>query len=350
MKKTIKLIALLLITIIVITGCGMKEDISVTISADENVSIEAIVAFDDEMIDMMISTAKNESGDTVYTDEERWAYLESSDNTMTADHSTMYTETERYQDETFKGNKYKATNIKLTDLVKDNEEEIDFNGFVNENKLFTKNGNEYSIHLKSSQAESQEEPVQVNSDIDTEDIDQVLDLKFSITLPAPAKSNNATEVSEDKLTYSWDLLKTPAVDLVFEIPENTVKDEPKEEEKKITLVEWANASAWAEEELKTAQLTGIIPTSLEGKDFKVNITRKDFAAVSVKLYETITKTMSQVSINNPFTDTDDVFVLKAYDLGITTGTSATEFSPKTAEIAFASILSLNFVPVPCILM
>ncbi|MDR3277915.1 MAG: DUF6273 domain-containing protein, partial [Oscillospiraceae bacterium] len=56
-------------------------------------------------------------------------------------------------------------------------------------------------------------------------------------------------------------------------------------------------------------------------------TRAEFAAVAVKVYENLGNTTAIPVVNNPFTDTKDVEVLKAYNVGITSGTAADKFSP-----------------------
>ena len=71
----------------------------------------------------------------------------------------------------------------------------------------------------------------------------------------------------------------------------------------------------------------MIPSTFNKKDFTKAITRKDFAAVTVKMYEAMTKTKVDPATVNPFTDTNDEDVLKAYALGITLGTSETTFTP-----------------------
>ena len=90
---------------------------------------------------------------------------------------------------------------------------------------------------------------------------------------------------------------------------------------------WSKADDWAVDELKKAEKKGLIPEILKNKDFTKPITRKEFAAVAVKLYEAITKTKATPVQDNPFTDTNDEEVLKAYALGITIGTSDTTFTP-----------------------
>ncbi len=86
------------------------------------------------------------------------------------------------------------------------------------------------------------------------------------------------------------------------------------------------ASDWAKSELAEAEELGIIPDCLDSKDLTKPINRAEFAAVSVKVYEALTSLSVRAGVN-PFTDTYDTEVLKAYAIGITNGTSATAFSP-----------------------
>jgi hypothetical protein len=95
-------------------------------------------------------------------------------------------------------------------------------------------------------------------------------------------------------------------------------------------VQFENApitSDWAAAEIAKAAELGLIPDTLKGGDLTRPITRAEFAAVSVKVYESLSGVKAIPAVNNPFTDTKDVEVLKAYNLGITTGTSADKFSP-----------------------
>ena len=87
------------------------------------------------------------------------------------------------------------------------------------------------------------------------------------------------------------------------------------------------ASDWAKEELAKAEEKSLIPESLKSEDLTKSITRAEFAAVSVLLYESVSGKKAEAVSVNPFTDTSDEYVLKAYNLGVTTGTSATTFDP-----------------------
>ena len=88
-----------------------------------------------------------------------------------------------------------------------------------------------------------------------------------------------------------------------------------------------NASDWAKTEIKKADEMGLIPDSLKGVDLTKPITRVEFAAVSVKLYERLSAIKATPASINPFKDTKDEEVLKAYNTGITAGIAADTFAP-----------------------
>lgn len=90
---------------------------------------------------------------------------------------------------------------------------------------------------------------------------------------------------------------------------------------------WTNASKWAATELEEADGLELIPEILKGKDLTKPITREEFAELAVLLYEKTTGIASSPIEPNPFTDTVNPQILKAANLGITKGTSPTEFSP-----------------------
>jgi hypothetical protein len=92
---------------------------------------------------------------------------------------------------------------------------------------------------------------------------------------------------------------------------------------------WSKASSWAEDELKKAEALGLIPPSLMGADLTKPITRAEFAAVSVKAYEALSETAAAPISDNPFSDTSDAEVLKAYNVGITDGVGNGRFEPNT---------------------
>ena len=90
---------------------------------------------------------------------------------------------------------------------------------------------------------------------------------------------------------------------------------------------WSAASPWAGNELGKADEYGLIPDILKGADMTKPITREEFASLAVVLYEKTTDKKASPASPNPFTDTNNPEILKAFQLGITKGTSATTFSP-----------------------
>ena len=88
-----------------------------------------------------------------------------------------------------------------------------------------------------------------------------------------------------------------------------------------------NAHDWAKPELTEADGLGLIPADLRTADLTQPITRAEFAAVSVKVYEALSGLTAETAAENPFTDTSDPEVLKALNVGITNGLSETEFAP-----------------------
>lgn len=91
---------------------------------------------------------------------------------------------------------------------------------------------------------------------------------------------------------------------------------------------YSNASGWAKPELDKANEYGLIPDILKGADMTKPITREEFAEVAVLLYEKASGNMSVPISPNPFKDTTNSQVLKAFNEGIVKGTSLTTFAPK----------------------
>jgi len=84
------------------------------------------------------------------------------------------------------------------------------------------------------------------------------------------------------------------------------------------------ASSWARDSITEAVALGIVPQALQN-NYRNNITRAEFTAIAVLLYETIAGTEITGRVN--FNDTTDVNVEKAAYLGIITGTGGNNFSP-----------------------
>lgn len=92
---------------------------------------------------------------------------------------------------------------------------------------------------------------------------------------------------------------------------------------------WSDSSDWSLAELQKASDLGLIPDILKGADMTKNITREEFAEVALIMYQKASGVTNTQPISpNPFADTSNTQVLKAYNLGIVNGYSNTQFKPK----------------------
>ncbi len=334
MKKSIKLFLLFALALIFITGCGWRQDVTISVHPDSTVKYSLVAAYDNDVIDMQMKNAGIISGDEEATDAQRWEYVRSQKDSPDYDQYKGY-EAEEWESKEFKGYEF-TKEMTLDDLTAKEKSETGFTNLATEHKFFTKEGNVYTLDIV----------IPSGDDVTSGDVGTQLALlgsMLTIELPVEAKEHNATSISESKKVYAWNIVEDKDIKLVFEMPEEKkeeekkeepAKEEPKKEEekkeeapKKTTPVSWAKADKWAIDELSKANELGVIPETFEAKDFTAPITRKDFAAVAVKLYEALTNKAAKAAEKNPFTDTKDEYVLKAYALEITKGTSDTEFSP-----------------------
>lgn len=90
---------------------------------------------------------------------------------------------------------------------------------------------------------------------------------------------------------------------------------------------WDLCSEWAGDYMRQAGDMGLIPAVLDYQDLTRQITRAEFAAVAVRLYEVLTWEPVEYRGANPFTDTDNGDVLRAYSLGVVNGMGDGTFAP-----------------------
>ena len=88
----------------------------------------------------------------------------------------------------------------------------------------------------------------------------------------------------------------------------------------------ANVSGWAREQVDSAAVKGLMPDGL-GDDFTVNITRAEFAALAVKLYEAMSGETAPAPGASPFSDTNEAVIIQANALGIVNGKGGGKFAP-----------------------
>ncbi len=85
-------------------------------------------------------------------------------------------------------------------------------------------------------------------------------------------------------------------------------------------------STWAQAEIDEARAKGRVNAEAD-RNYKSYIGRRLFCALVVNLVETVLGQPVAVTITNPFEDTNEIDVIKAYQLGIVKGVSATRFAP-----------------------
>ncbi len=90
---------------------------------------------------------------------------------------------------------------------------------------------------------------------------------------------------------------------------------------------WGMCSGWAKTQMQAAGQMGLIPARLDYQDLTANITRAEFAAVSVRLYELLKQPVAPYEGESPFSDTTDPDVLRAYSLGVVNGMDDGTFAP-----------------------
>jgi hypothetical protein len=86
-------------------------------------------------------------------------------------------------------------------------------------------------------------------------------------------------------------------------------------------------SSWAVNEVVLAKTNNLSSDSVE-RDYQTPITRAQYAELSVLLYERLTGKSAQLPAANPFTDTSDPVILKAYHTGIVQGVGNSLFAPE----------------------
>ena len=220
MIKNCKKIILIVLGVLLISGCKAKSETSMIINDDMSINIKGIVGYDDELINAMMSMNESSSLEDFeevknYTDEEQRKFLEENFIDTNEAFSSMKNQgftVQEYQDETYMGY-VMSKNIKnIDDFVGDNPDLSisDYDDFNNK-KMFKKEGNVYKGKILFNKSET-------TTEIETYDIE--LDYKFILTLPNKAISSNATSVSDDGETLTWDLANTniDAIEFEFEFP------------------------------------------------------------------------------------------------------------------------------------
>lgn len=91
----------------------------------------------------------------------------------------------------------------------------------------------------------------------------------------------------------------------------------------------AIASDWAKDDINALIQHSILPDHLnDDSKFQYKITRLEFTELMVNLYTHISNTpLSAISKEEPFEDTNNLYIGAAYNIGLVNGISSSEFAP-----------------------
>ena len=245
MKKNFKRIALILLAIILVSGCTMKMNMNMVISKNKNIKASILFAMDDEMIDTAITMSNtgdmptSESDVKKHTDKERWEYLEGDNNPLGQDFNDF--EVKKYDKDGYKG--YIATKElgsidKLSTTDASEKQNILGSDEAFDGKLFVKeSANVYSSNMKID-LEGDETELETYKTYGA-----AYEMKLIIEFPTVPLSNNADEVSKDGKTLTWNLLDSKDVDFKFDFKKSgkitTSKKETEKDKNTETLDEHA---------------------------------------------------------------------------------------------------------------
>lgn len=218
-----KKIIVLLVATLFLSGCTMQGNYEMEIKNDKSFDFSVIMAFDDELIDMMLSSENSDTTGTTdnqgttdttgtvnneYTDEERWAFIDSLAEDSSELKDAGYT-TERYEKDGYKGIIATKTIDNIDDVTGENPNFYLANyDTVGDAVMFKKNGDTYSANLILSAPDQ----AQINMNLNGTGIVST----FTVTLPNKPISHNAINVSEDGKTLTWNLTGNGSENIEFE--------------------------------------------------------------------------------------------------------------------------------------
>ena len=217
MKRRFKLL-LVLCTMFLLAGCSLKQDYNIDITSDKKISIGYTVGMDNQLIDMFLTQSSDSEGESEFTDEDRWNYL--TENMIDENIKSQFTY-EKYEKDDLKGYKISSKKVSIDDVTKtekqdrfylsgndssttDSQDALDT---ILKSPLFILDGKTYKSNMAYKVSD------QISG---SEDYFDLLDMKLVVTLPTKASSNNATKVSEDGKTLTWDLAKIKDENIDFE--------------------------------------------------------------------------------------------------------------------------------------
>lgn len=189
MKNKLKIFCILCLTILM-SGC-VKYNFKMEVGKDDSFTFAITTAIDKTM---------TENGTTTI-DEEEEAAIKAKGFTI-----------EDYEDEKWKGSIVTKKFDNIDDISSKEEVIVDINDILDSEKedikyYFQKDGDTYKanfiVNLVDETAENGETTPEEDQYI--QQVVSTMDLKYEVTLPVKPVKNNATSVSEDGMTLTWNL-------------------------------------------------------------------------------------------------------------------------------------------------
>lgn len=213
--KKLKVVVSLCVMMLLLSGCKMKVEYDMTIKNNKSMNFSIITALDNELIDGMLSMENGNGEQSSFTDEQRWEVLEndlndSEDGENPEDYGFSVS---KYEEGEYKGYQF-TKKIDNIDEISGDVANFELSNYQNisDSIVFVKNGETYKANFVLSSEEQSSS---------TQGYDIGIEMKYVVTLPNKPISHNATEVSKDGKTLTWNLLNADSQNIEFEF---TLKD------------------------------------------------------------------------------------------------------------------------------
>lgn len=192
MKKVLSLATIIVMLLVLLTGC-VNVNYEVTLNKDGTADVAYVYGFEKEFLKEMETTAEDMTNDMKES-------AETSDYTI-----------EAYSDDKIEGFKAKKHVENLS--------EISLSEAFGEENVKVSEGNEIKIEKKGSKTVYSQ-----NAEFDLSGIDEsmasMVTMKYTINLPTKVGNNNASEVSNDGKTLTWNLKAGETNKIEFEAIES----------------------------------------------------------------------------------------------------------------------------------
>lgn len=205
-----KKVVFLCIMMLALCGCSLKSEYYIGIKDDKSMEFSVIGAFDEEVINAILLMYNN-GEEKEYTEEEFWAILDESFAQSEDTPENYGFAIEKYQEGKYKGYKI-FKNISNIDDISGEVATFKLEEYQNisETVVFVKNGDNYKANFEFNNDEfSSVEGYEGYENVGGE-------YKFVVTLPNRPISHNASEVSEDGKTLTWNMVDGNLQNIEFE--------------------------------------------------------------------------------------------------------------------------------------